>query len=117
MEAELGRPATPEEFVLSLMHPKAAVDFLKFREIYGDTTVLPTSVWLSGLRRPGDSVSFTLSGRPHSIRLVSIGEGVGGIKQVVLSVDNILHVFPVELPEAALARKAVRVADPGIPVV
>ena len=115
MEAELGRPATPEEFVLYLMHPKAAVDFLLFRETYGDTTVLPTSVWLSGLRRPGDSVSFTLSGRPHSIRLVSIGEGVGGRKQVVLSVDNILHVFPVELPEAALARKAVRKADPSAP--
>lgn len=115
MEQELGRPATQEEFVLYLMHPKAAVDFLMFRENYGDTTVLPTSVWLSGLRRPGDSVSFALSGRPHSIRLVSIGEGVGGIKQVVLSVDNILHVFPVELPEAALARKAVRRADLSVP--
>jgi pyruvate carboxylase len=115
IETGLGRPATPEEFVLSLMHPKAAVDFLKFRETYGDTTVLPTSVWLSGLRRPGDSVSFTVSKRPHSIQLVSIGEGVGGIKQVVLSVDNILHVFPVELPEAALARKAVRKADPATP--
>ena len=113
MEEELGRPATQEEFVLYLMHPKAAVDFLKFRVTYGDTTVLPTSVWLSGLRRPGDSVSFTLSGKPHEIRLVSIGEGVGGMKQVVLSVDNILHVFPVELPEAALARKAVRKASPS----
>ncbi|GAB4368475.1 MAG: hypothetical protein Kow00128_13830 [Deltaproteobacteria bacterium] len=115
MEQELGRPVTEEEFVLYLMHPKAAIDFLKFRETYGDTTVLPTSVWLSGLRRPGDSVSFTLAGHPHSIRLVSIGEGVGGIKQVVLSVDNILHVFPVELPEAAQARKAVRRADPAVP--
>jgi len=115
MERELGRPATQEEFVLYLMHPKAAVDFLKFRETYGNTTVLPTSVWLSGLRRPGDSVSFSLSERPHSIRLVSVGEGDGGIKQVVLSVDNILHVFPVELPEAALARKSVRKADPGSP--
>jgi pyruvate carboxylase len=33
---------------------------------------------------------------------------------VVLSVDNIMHVFPVELPEAALARKAVRKANPAV---
>jgi pyruvate carboxylase len=113
MEQELGRPATQEEFLLYLMHPKAAVDFLKFRQEYGNTTVLPTPVWFSGLRRPGDSVSVVLGGKPHQIKLVSIGEGVRGIKQVVLSVDNILHVFPVELPEAALARKAVRRANPS----
>jgi len=114
MEEELGRPPTDEEFLLYLMHPKASIDYLKFRLTYGDTTVLPTAVWFQGLRRPGDSVSITLSGKPHVIRLVSIGEGVGGIKQVVLSVDNIMHVFPVDLPEAALARKAVRKADPAV---
>jgi pyruvate carboxylase len=113
MEAELGRPATQEEFVLYLMHPKAAVDFLRFRQRYGDTTVLPTSVWLNGLRKPGDQVEISISGKPHEVRLVSIGEGVGGVKHVVLSVDNIMHVFPVELPEAAAARKAVRRANPA----
>ncbi len=113
MAEELGREPTDREFVLYLMHPKAAVDFLRFRQTYGNTTVLPTAVWLSGLRRPGDSVTVALDGKPHEIRLVSIGEGVRGIKQVVLSVDNILHVFPVELPEAAAARKAVRRANPA----
>jgi pyruvate carboxylase len=111
MEAELGRPATPEEFVLYLMHPKAAVDFLKYRQRFGDTTVLPTTVWFHGLRKPGDQVTITIGSKPHEIRLVSIGEGVGGVKHVVLSVDNIMHVFPVELPEAAAARKAVRKAS------
>ena len=113
MEAELGRPATQEEFVLYLMHPKATVDFLIFRQRHGDTTVLPTSVWLNGLRKPGDQVTIAISGKPHEIRLVSIGEGVGGVKHVVLSVDNIMHVFPVELPEAAAARKVVRRANPS----
>ncbi|MBI5577171.1 MAG: biotin attachment protein [Deltaproteobacteria bacterium] len=114
MEDELGRPPTDEEFVLYLMHPKAALDFVRFRQTYGDTTILPTSVWLRGLKRPGDSLSVTLGSKPHQIKLVSIGEGVGGVKQVVLSVDNIMHVFPVELPEAALARKAVRKASPSV---
>jgi pyruvate carboxylase len=113
MEAEMGRSVTQEEFVLYLMHPKAATDFLKFRAQYGDTTVLPTGVWFHGLRRPGDEVMITIGNKPHAIRLVSIGEGVGGVKQVVLSVDNIMHVFPVELPEAAAARKTVRKASPG----
>jgi pyruvate carboxylase len=113
MEAELGRPATEEEFLLYLMHPKAAVDFLKFRQRYGDTTVLPTNVWFHGLRKFGDQVTITIGGKPHEIRLVSIGEGVGGVKHVVLSVDNIMHVFPVELPEAAAARMAVRKASPA----
>lgn len=58
-------------------------------------------------------MSITLAGKPHEIKLVSIGEGVGGIKQVVLSVDNIFHVFPVELPDAAAARKTVRRANPA----
>ncbi len=113
MEAELSRPVTQEEFVLYLMHPKAAVDFLKFRQRYGDTTVLPTAVWFNGLRRPGDQVTISIGGKPHELRLVSIGEGVGGVKHVVLSVDNIMHVFPVELPEAAAARVAVRKASPA----
>lgn len=114
MEEELGRPPADEEFVLYLMHPKAAVDFIRFRHAFGNTTILPTSVWFRGLRRPGNSVSVTLGSKPHEIKLVSIGEGVGGVKQVVLSVDNIMHVFPVELPEAAAARKAVRKAAPSV---
>jgi pyruvate carboxylase len=114
MEEELGRTVSDEEFILYLMHPKAAVDFLRFRQAYGNTTILPTRVWFRGLRRPGDSVSIRLTGKPHEIKLVSVGEGVGGVRQVVLSVDNIMHVFPVELPEAAAARKAVRKANPAV---
>ena len=46
LEEELGRPASEEEFILYLMHPKDAIDFIKFREKYGDAPlVLPTKVW------------------------------------------------------------------------
>ncbi|MEW6719333.1 MAG: biotin/lipoyl-containing protein [Thermodesulfobacteriota bacterium] len=113
MEAELGRSATPEEFLLYLMHPKAAINFLRFRERFGNTTVLPTKVWLDGLRKPGDLVRISIQGKPHVITLVSIGEGIGGVKDVVLSVDNIMHVFHVDMPEAAAAKKTVRKATPG----
>ncbi|HEY5997138.1 MAG TPA: biotin/lipoyl-containing protein, partial [Candidatus Deferrimicrobiaceae bacterium] len=112
MDLELGRPATDDEFVLYTQHPKAAVDLLKFRATYGDTTVLPTPVWLNGLRKPGDAIDLDLDGRPHVIKLVSIGEGIGGVKHVVLSVDNIMHVFPVDLPESLASKKVVRKATP-----
>jgi pyruvate carboxylase len=112
MDLELGRPATDDEFVLYTQHPKAAVDMLRFRTIYGDTTILPTPVWLNGLRKPGDSIDLELDGRPHVIKLVSIGEGIGGVKHVVLSVDNIMHVFPVDLPESLASKKVVRKATP-----
>jgi pyruvate carboxylase len=91
-----GPPATDEEFVLSHA-PEAAIDFVKFRQDYGDTTVCrrPSG---SGLRRRG-SVSIPIDGKPHEIARLD-RRGVGG-KHVVLSVDNIMHVFPVDLPEAA----------------
>jgi len=111
MEAELGRSVTEEEFVLFLMHPKAAIDFLQFRERYGNTSVLPTKVWFNGLRKPGEQVRFSIHGKPHIISLVSIGEGVGGVKDVVLSVNNTMHVFQVEMPDsAAVGRNKVRKA-------
>ena len=113
LESELGRSATEEEFVLYLMHPKAAVAFFRFRERFGDTTALPTNVWFDGLKKPGDLVRISLNGKPHVICLVSIGEGVGGVKDVVLSVDNTMQVFQVEMPESAMERKKVRKATPG----
>jgi pyruvate carboxylase len=113
LESELGRSASQEEFVLYLMHPKAAVTFFRFRERYGNTTALPTNVGFDGLRKPGDQVRFMLVGKPHVICLVSIGEGSGGVKDVVLSVDNTMHVFQVEMPDAATERKKVRKATPG----
>ncbi len=113
MELDLGRPATDEEFVLYTQHPKATVDLIRFRATYGDTTILPTPVWLNGLRKPGDAIELEMAGRPHVIKLVSIGEGIGGVKHVVLSVDNIMHVFPVDLPESLASKLVVRKATPS----
>ncbi|RMG57057.1 MAG: biotin attachment protein [Deltaproteobacteria bacterium] len=114
LERQLERPPTDEEFVLYLMHPKATVDYIKFRETYGRTDLLPTQVWFYGLRYPGDTVRFSLDGKPHVVELMSIGEGVKGVKNVVLSVDNVMHVFEVEMPDA-VPRKVIRRASPSVP--
>ena len=110
LHREIGRTPTEEELVLYLQHPKATVDFIKFRAEFGDTTVLPTDVWFHGLRHPGDKVSFRLNGKPHEIQLITIGEGKDFVKYVVLSVDNVLHEFPVEMPGAQ--KPVLRKADP-----
>jgi pyruvate carboxylase len=97
----LGRDCTTEELVLYLMHPKDAVAFIEFREKYGEAPlVLPTDVWLKGLRKPGDKVEFDLWGKPYCIELVSIGAEHDGIIDVVMAVNNRTRVYPLKTPRA-----------------
>ncbi|MFA5354621.1 MAG: biotin/lipoyl-containing protein, partial [Thermodesulfovibrionales bacterium] len=97
----LGRLATEEEFVLYLMHPKDALEFINFRERYGEAPlVLPTDVWREGLKRPGDRVDFELWGKPYSIELESIGAEHDGIIHVVMKVNNKTRVYRVATPRA-----------------
>ncbi len=113
LKAELGRMPAEEELILYLAHPQATVDFVKFREKFGDTTCLPTHVWFDGLGKHCKAIDFMLGGKPHRIELVSIGAtGEDGMRQVVLSVDNEMHVYSVEMPEAAASgRVAKRMAE------
>jgi len=119
LEDELGRPATEEEFILYLMHPKDAIEFIKFREKYGIAPlVLPTKVWREGLKKPGDKVEFELEGKPYCIELVSIGTENDGVIHVVLKVNNKTRVFEVKTPRAKKAevRKATRPNEIGAPI-
>lgn len=107
------RTPSDEELVLYLQHPQATVDFIRFREEFGDVTVLPSDVWFNGLSKPGDKVTFTLDGKPHEIQLKSLGDEVEGIKYIVMGIDNQLQVFPVEMPDRIQAEAArIRKADP-----
>ncbi len=90
-----------------------AVEFIRFRTRFGNTTVLPTPVWFQGLKQAGSEVHFEVHGKPNTIRLVSIGQEGDGITHIVLSVNNTMHVFPVEMPSHAARQKAgPRIADP-----
>jgi len=101
LEAHIGRTPSEEEFILYLMHPKDALGMIEFRDRYGEAPlVLPTDVWRNGLKRPGDTVSFDLWGKPYTIELVSIGAEHEGIIHVVMRVNNKTRVYPVETPRA-----------------
>ncbi|GAB4544745.1 MAG: hypothetical protein Fur0020_14010 [Thermodesulfovibrionia bacterium] len=97
----LGREPSEEEFIPFLMHPKDALEFIEFREKYGEAPlVLPTNVWREGLKKPGDRVEFDLWGKPYCIELVSIGGEYEGIIHVVMKVNNKTRVYKVETPRA-----------------
>ncbi len=97
----IGRIPTEEEFILYLMHPKDALQFIEFREKYGEAPlVLPTDVWREGLKNPGDRVEFELWGKPYCIELVSIGAEHEGVIHVVIKVNSKTSVYTVETPRA-----------------
>ncbi len=119
MASVLGREPTEEEFVLYLMHPKDAVEYIAFRETYGEAPlVLPTNVWREGLKKPGDRVEFDLWGRPYSIELVSIGFEHEGVIHVVMRVNNKTNVYEVKTQRAK--KSEIRMAkgpnDIGAPI-
>jgi len=116
LHKKIERHPTENELMLYLQHPAAAVDFIRFRTRFGNTTVLPTQVWFDGLKESGSEVSFEAHGKPNTIKLVSIGQEIDGVKHIVLSVNNTMHVYPVEMPSRKTAQKAgARMADPTIP--
>jgi pyruvate carboxylase len=116
LRKKIERPPTENELMLYLQHPGAAVDFIRFRTRFGNTTFLPTGVWFDGLKESGSEVAFEAYGKPNTIKLVSIGQEIDGVKHIVLSVNNTMHVFPVEMPSRKTVQKAgARFADPTIP--
>ncbi|MDX9714824.1 MAG: biotin/lipoyl-containing protein [Dissulfurispiraceae bacterium] len=115
----IGRLPTDDEFILYLMHPKDAVEFILFREKYGEAPLhLPTNVWRQGLQNPGDRVEFDLWGKPYCIELVSKGAEHEGLIHVVMKVNNKTRVYTVETPRAKKIeiRMAKSASDIGAPI-
>jgi len=116
---QLDRTPNEEEFILYLMHPKDALDLIRFREKYGDAPlVLPTDVWKSGLQKSGDKVEFEYRGVPYSIERVSIGSEHDGVIHAVMKVNNQIRVFKIETPRARKTeiRMAKGITDIGAPI-
>ena len=119
LTSTLGRMPNEEEFILYLMHPKDALSFIEFREKYGEAPLfLPTDVWRTGLKKPGDKVEFEFWGKPHCIELVSIGAEHHGVNHVVMRVNNKTTVYTVSAPgvKKLEIRKAKGPNDIGTPI-
>jgi pyruvate carboxylase len=119
LQQNVGREVTDEEFILYLMHPKDALEFIEFRGKFGEAPlVLPTDVWRKGLTKPGDRVDFEHWGKPYSIELVSIGAEHEGVIHVVMRVNNKTRVYTVMTPRAKKAeiRMAKGAGNIGAPI-
>jgi pyruvate carboxylase len=104
LSVAMSRTPTEEEFILYLMHPKDALEYIEFRDQYGEAPlVLPTDVWREGLKNYGDKVEFELWGKPYCVELVSIGAEHEGVIHVVMRVNNKTRVYTVETPRARKA--------------
>lgn len=119
LSAALGREPAEDELILYLMHPKDALDYFQFRDIYGEAAlVLPSEIWREGLHKPGASVEFSFWGKPCSIELVSMGDEHEGTIHVVMKVNNNTRVFAVNTPRARKAetRMAAGPKEVGAPI-
>jgi pyruvate carboxylase len=119
LSVNIGRKPTEEEFTLYLMHPKDAIEFIEFRDKFGEAPlVLPTGAWREGLKKPGNRVDFELWGKPYSLELVSVGAEHEGIVHVVMRVNNNTRIYTVETPRVKKVevRMAKAPGDVGSPI-
>ncbi len=119
LAAALHRKPEEDEIVLYLMHPKDTLEYITFRDTYGEAPlVLPTDVWKEGLRKPGCQVDFDFWGKPCSIELVSVGGEHEGFIHVVMRVNNQTRVYAVKTPRAIIAEKRMAQApgEVGAPI-
>ncbi len=115
----LGRKPNEEEFIIYLMHPQDAVEYIQFREKYSDAPlVLPTDVWRKGLLHPGSKVEFSFWGKPCCIELVSVGGEHDGYIHVLMKVNSKTKVYAIETGKAAKKplRMAVKPGEIGSPI-
>ena len=74
VEAKIGRPIEPDEFLSYLMYPKVFVDYALTRRKYGPVSRLPTPVFFYGMK-VRDEIGIELErGKALAIRLQTIGE-------------------------------------------
>lgn len=71
---KLGRQVTSHDLISYALYPKVFTDFQKFRETYGDLSVLDTPTFFYGMRL-GEEISVEIEqGKTLIVKLVSIGE-------------------------------------------
>ena len=104
----IGREPTEQQLVTYLQHPNDAVNFFKFEEEFGQTYVLPPSIFL---REGGFSLGETLvfrdyEGKEHRIEVGPKQKNDSGDTDVYLNVDHHQRVFVFE-PEAVEGVQAV----------
>ena len=95
LSEKIGREPTDQELVIYLQHPNDAVEFFKFVEDFGQTYVLPPSVFFRrGGFETGEKIAFRdHSGKEHMIEVGPSPVMDTGETSVYLSVDHHQTIF------------------------
>ena len=74
LKSKFGRNFTEEDLLSYAQYPKVFVDYLRFRDHFGDVSVLDTPTFLYGVK-PGEEKAITIQeGKTLIVKLLAIGE-------------------------------------------
>jgi pyruvate carboxylase len=74
VEAKMGREPFERDVLSHVLYPAVFADYVKHRVAYGDTSVLPTPVFLHGMRQ-GEEISVDIEpGKTLIIKYISVSE-------------------------------------------
>jgi pyruvate carboxylase len=74
VEAKMGREPSERDVLSHVLYPAVFADYVKHRVAYGDTSVLPTPVFLHGMRQ-GEEISVDIEpGKTLIIKYISVSE-------------------------------------------
>ncbi len=95
LQERLGHEPTAQQLVTYLQHPNDAVNFFKFEEEFGQTYVLPPSIFLKhGGFALGETIEFTdHNGKDHSIEIGPQQKDADGETSIYLNVDYHQRVY------------------------
>jgi pyruvate carboxylase len=97
----------------SIMYPQVTADFLQHKRDYGDTYLLPTPVFLHGLKLDEEIVIHLEKGKTLYIVLLSISEpGIDGYRTVFFELNGHLRDVRVLDKSAGIVEKENVKADP-----
>ena len=94
LEQRLGRSAEAEELALYLLFPGDLVDYVRFRERFGKTWLLPPHVWFKkGGFADGTRISILDDfGKTHQLDIISTRQEEGRVKTSML-VDHHFQIY------------------------
>jgi len=117
LSQRIGREPSAEEFVMYLNHPADAIKTMDFFEKYGNPNNLPLDVWFEGLEKNRPLHFQGDCGKPHTMRILDLGEpdehGMSVVRYVMDS-EIMSHMVKVREP-LHMDKDAEEMADPGNP--
>ncbi|HWP92814.1 MAG TPA: pyruvate carboxylase [Thermodesulfobacteriota bacterium] len=106
LEKQLGHPISEKDLISALLYPGVFEEFDRHRTLYGDTSVVPTTVFFYGME-PGDETSIEIEeGKTLLVKLFAVGElESDGRRPLLFELNG--QPRPVRIPDKAAAAKVI----------